>query len=599
MISLQTSFVPPDLKAAVAEARRRQVVEKGVFDAMDFENKQKAFTVAGTLNNRLVSEIQGKVNSAIENGMSYRDFTKSLDPETLKNITAPQVVYDNAVNFSYQKGRFDAQQRIKSLKPFLEYITMRDDRVRPNHAILQGVVAPQDSEFWKANYPPNGHRCRCIAQARSEGDVARRGLTVETSKEEIDARLIQKQKEAGVQKIAVPGADKGWTGAPTPGLTTLDSWTEKFKRIDPKFKVPVFDKKLPKLIQDGKTVTPKTFKNVVKAKEAVKKIPDGQFVPATTVEESFERLSKFTISGSAKQLQLPGSQMGTLPSGQRKFFGISTTGQEDLQGMNVLLEQLEDEFKEFGFLHTLIDTAAQSKDDSLAWISGRSLHIKPSTMKNVIGKPTTPFEYKGEKSAQSWSQLSKLQRTLERAVAKNELPDEYLSQFIFLKNKPGTESAKEAIPKFLESLPNQYKTEKLLKTASEYQKTIDLFYNCDKWSMSSSKIFEGRRLKGTSVHESGHFIARGYESKVSKSYLTVENEFVFRLKKEGIEHEDFLSVSWYAWKGSRNTPGKYGVELFAEMNALRKSGTTIENPTVKKIMTVFESIIKDIKAGTL
>jgi SPP1 gp7 family putative phage head morphogenesis protein len=46
----------------------------------------------------------------------------------------------------------------------LTYVTAGDDRVREEHAILEGVTYPIDYEFWDTYYPPNDWGCRCDTQ---------------------------------------------------------------------------------------------------------------------------------------------------------------------------------------------------------------------------------------------------------------------------------------------------------------------------------------------------------------------------------------------------------------------------------------------------
>ncbi len=45
--------------------------------------------------------------------------------------------------------------------PNLEYRTVGDDRVRPEHELLNGIIKPIGDAFWKIYYTPNGWRCRC------------------------------------------------------------------------------------------------------------------------------------------------------------------------------------------------------------------------------------------------------------------------------------------------------------------------------------------------------------------------------------------------------------------------------------------------------
>ena len=49
----------------------------------------------------------------------------------------------------------------------LQYRTQHDEKVRPEHAALDGVTLPPSDPFWESYYPPNGWNCRCtVAQVR-------------------------------------------------------------------------------------------------------------------------------------------------------------------------------------------------------------------------------------------------------------------------------------------------------------------------------------------------------------------------------------------------------------------------------------------------
>lgn len=51
----------------------------------------------------------------------------------------------------------------------LQYSTAHDDRVRPEHAALDGVTLPMSDSFWESYYPPNGWNCRCtVVQVRKK-----------------------------------------------------------------------------------------------------------------------------------------------------------------------------------------------------------------------------------------------------------------------------------------------------------------------------------------------------------------------------------------------------------------------------------------------
>lgn len=47
---------------------------------------------------------------------------------------------------------------------YLVYVAVMDNRVRPDHAGMNGARYPVDHEFWRNHYPPNGWNCRCTVR---------------------------------------------------------------------------------------------------------------------------------------------------------------------------------------------------------------------------------------------------------------------------------------------------------------------------------------------------------------------------------------------------------------------------------------------------
>lgn len=54
--------------------------------------------------------------------------------------------------------------------PHLEYVTKKDNRVRPAHVVLDGIIRRRDDAFWNTFYPPNGWLCRCTTKTFKEGE---------------------------------------------------------------------------------------------------------------------------------------------------------------------------------------------------------------------------------------------------------------------------------------------------------------------------------------------------------------------------------------------------------------------------------------------
>ena len=82
-----------------------------------------------------------------------------------------QAEYNTAISSSRMAGEWMRIQDTKDVLPLLEYDTVGDGRVRPEHAILDKIVRPVDDKFWLTLYPPNGWNCRCKVNQLAEGDI--------------------------------------------------------------------------------------------------------------------------------------------------------------------------------------------------------------------------------------------------------------------------------------------------------------------------------------------------------------------------------------------------------------------------------------------
>lgn len=61
-------------------------------------------------------------------------------------------------------------QENKDLLPLLRYQTIGDERVRPEHVVLDDIVKPVNDPFWNVYFPPNGWNCRCIVTQHEAGE---------------------------------------------------------------------------------------------------------------------------------------------------------------------------------------------------------------------------------------------------------------------------------------------------------------------------------------------------------------------------------------------------------------------------------------------
>lgn len=74
------------------------------------------------------------------------------------NDTYLRTEYDTAKQSAIMAHRWQSLQA-----EYLEYNTVGDERVRADHAILDGKTYPKDHGFWDKYYPPLNWNCRCTA----------------------------------------------------------------------------------------------------------------------------------------------------------------------------------------------------------------------------------------------------------------------------------------------------------------------------------------------------------------------------------------------------------------------------------------------------
>lgn len=92
----------------------------------------------------------------------WNDFKRDVSQLTeTYNRNYLQAEYQTARQAGHHARNWQTYVKDKDLFPALEYRTVSDDRVRDEHAALDGLVRPVDDPFWDEYYPPNGWRCRC------------------------------------------------------------------------------------------------------------------------------------------------------------------------------------------------------------------------------------------------------------------------------------------------------------------------------------------------------------------------------------------------------------------------------------------------------
>ena len=133
--------------------------------------QRNLFKFSGAKNFVMAEDINRILTS--EKGKSWGSFwaeVQKLNPKYNKNYL--QAEWQTAKQAGYHAAGWQEYQRSKDLYPNLKYKTQGDNKVRDEHRLLEGYIAPIDSDFWKTYYPPNGWRCRCYVVQTAEEPTA-------------------------------------------------------------------------------------------------------------------------------------------------------------------------------------------------------------------------------------------------------------------------------------------------------------------------------------------------------------------------------------------------------------------------------------------
>jgi SPP1 gp7 family putative phage head morphogenesis protein len=130
----------------------------------------------------------------------------------LKQLTKQDELYNETFHetevsdIAYQsKQAQDFQDLEGDGLPNFKYFTQRDDRVRPSHRQLDGIVLSKDNPFWEEYIPQNGYNCRCYVQSTSQ-----------------EPTNNKKKIERVINQIKTEGIDKKWRFNPAKSNNLLE-----------------------------------------------------------------------------------------------------------------------------------------------------------------------------------------------------------------------------------------------------------------------------------------------------------------------------------------------------------------------------------------
>jgi SPP1 gp7 family putative phage head morphogenesis protein len=147
-----------DVKGAMAEGYGDSFYNYDANAKNKLQLKQNLYRFSGA---KTYQEI-AKMNYFQQQTKSFADFKKeALKINKEYNVQYLETEYVNANRQGTMAEKWHKAVSQKDLYPNLQYKTVKDARVREEHAQLHDVIKPIDDAFWDTWLPQNGHRCRC------------------------------------------------------------------------------------------------------------------------------------------------------------------------------------------------------------------------------------------------------------------------------------------------------------------------------------------------------------------------------------------------------------------------------------------------------
>ena len=159
-------------------------VKPGIYNQIAYDAPDDVFRTALEQNlfhfsaAKTLAEVQA-LNQALNEAKDYSDFRRRADKITdTFNRRWQQTEYHTAINCAESASTYRRLKSKTKLFPYWQYKTVGDDKVREEHAALDGLILRHDDPLWDRIYPPNGWHCRCSVVPRMQHEVE--GITEES-----------------------------------------------------------------------------------------------------------------------------------------------------------------------------------------------------------------------------------------------------------------------------------------------------------------------------------------------------------------------------------------------------------------------------------
>jgi len=201
---LRPSFLKMPFSEAVAFWRERGG-DPAILEEVLRAYRRRAATATDeqldVISRRAVDELQ----RTLDTGSTLRDFSRAIDQQAITLGIAPadpsylENVYRTNVASAYGAGRWQQMNDpdVLDARPYRQWFTARDNRVRAEHAPMQGLVWRADNPAFNVIAPPAGFQC-------FPGDVVVEGTFNAGLRAWYDGQIVEMTTESGRRLTVTP-----------------------------------------------------------------------------------------------------------------------------------------------------------------------------------------------------------------------------------------------------------------------------------------------------------------------------------------------------------------------------------------------------------
>ncbi|PKO13840.1 hypothetical protein CVU37_15115 [candidate division BRC1 bacterium HGW-BRC1-1] len=176
------------------------------------EARNRAIVISGAETDAQVSRVKDLIGDYIKTGKTLAEFQSDFAglwadmglegkrPHEVENLFRSETMRAYGAGRSMALRSDAAQEAF----PLWEYMAVLDDRARPEHAALHGVVLPADDPFWYTHTPPWDYQCRCDVVPVSRREIEKGGVEVTGD--------VTLEDGTVVSVSSFPGASSGFRG---------------------------------------------------------------------------------------------------------------------------------------------------------------------------------------------------------------------------------------------------------------------------------------------------------------------------------------------------------------------------------------------------